>query len=271
LLGLQDDYNYPFWGTFNQIRNLGGKVHKGEKSREIVFSEYVIRNKQSRRKITFEDYKKLSKREQDYYTMFRLLKIHRVFNIDQTEDINLNSLGIDQKINDSISECEDLLNSYKDKPSFHFRNSQPCYIPSLDKIQMPDINAYESNAEFYGTLFHELVHSVGHPKRLNREGLKSNASFGSKTYSFEELIAEIGACFLRTKCGIESKSIDNSVAYINSWIKVLENDNTFIFKAASEAQKAFNFILNKEALLSLFTSRGKTYCNKYWLHISKMT
>jgi len=78
--------------------------------------------------------------------------------------------------------------------------------------------------------------------------LKSNASFGSKNCSFEELIAEIGACFLRTKCGIESKFLDNSVAYINSWIKVLENDKTFIVKAASEAQKAFNFILNKEAL-----------------------
>ena len=247
LLGLQDEYNYSLWGTFNQIRKLGGKVRKGERSTEIVFSEFVIRNKKSKRKITFEEYKKLSKAEQENYIMFRLLKIHRVFNIDQTEDIDLNSLGIDQKINDPISACEDLLHRFKDKPSIHFRNSQPCYIPSLDKIQMPDLNAYESNAEFYGTLFHEIVHSAGHPKRLNREGLKSNASFGSKTYSFEELIAEIGACFLRTKCGIESNSLDNSVAYINSWIKVLENDNTFIFKAASEAQKAFNFILNKEA------------------------
>jgi antirestriction protein ArdC len=78
--------------------------------------------------------------------------------------------------------------------------------------------------------------------------LKSNASFGSKTYSFEELIAEIGACFLRAKCGIEIKSLDNSVAYINSWIKVLEHDKTFIFKAASETQKAFIYILNKKAL-----------------------
>ena len=160
LLGLQDEYNYALWGTFNSIRKLGGKVRKGEKSTEIVFSEFVIRNKGSKRKITFEEYKKLSKGEQDYYTFFRLLKIHRVFNIAQTEDINLNSLGIDQKINDPISECEDLLNSFKDKPSFHFRNSQPCYIPSLGKLQMPDINAYESNAEFYGTLFHELVHNA---------------------------------------------------------------------------------------------------------------
>lgn len=243
LLGLQEEYNYPFWGTFNQIRKIGGKVCKGEKSTEIVFSEFVIRNKQSKRKITLEEYKKLSKSEQDNYTMFRLLKIHHVFNIDQTEDIDLT----DQSVNDPISACEDLLHSFKEKPSIHFRNSQPCYIPSLDKIQMPDINAYESNSEFYGTLFHELVHSTGHPKRLNREGLKSNASFGSKTYSFEELIAEIGACFLRTKCGIESNSLDNSVAYINSWIKVLEHDKTFIFKAASDAQKAYKYILSKEA------------------------
>ena len=158
LLGLQDEYNYPLWATFNQIRNLGGKVRKGEKSTEIVFSEFVIRNKQSKRKITFEEYKKLSKAEQESYTMFRLLKIHRVFNVDQTEDIDLISLGIDQNTNDPISACEGLLNNFKNKPSIHFGNSQPCYIPSLDKIQMPDINAYESNAEFYGTLFHELIY-----------------------------------------------------------------------------------------------------------------
>lgn len=247
LLGLQDEYKYSLWGTFNQIRKLGGKVSKGEKSTEIVFSDFVIRNKQSKRKITLEEYKKLSKSEQENYSLFRLLKIHRVFNIDQTVDINLTSFGIDQKINDPISECECLLHNFKNKPSVHYRNSQPCYIPSLDKIQMPDINAYDSNAAFYGTLFHELVHSTGHPKRLNRDGLKGFASFGPKNYSFEELIAEIGSCFLRTKCGIETNSSDNSVAYIDSWIKVFEHDRTFIFKASSDAQRAFNYILNKEA------------------------
>ena len=96
-----------------------------------------------------------------------------MFNIDQNEGIDLNSFGIDQEINDPISECENLLHSFKGQPSIHYKDSQPCYIPSPDKIQMPDINAYESNAEFYGTLFHEIVHSVGHPKRLNREGLKA--------------------------------------------------------------------------------------------------
>jgi antirestriction protein ArdC len=158
LLGLQEEYNQALWGTFNQISKLGGKVRKGEKSTEIVFSDFFIRNKYSKRKITFEEYEKLSKEEKEDYTVLRLLKIHRVFNIDQTENIDLNSLGMDQKPNDPIAKCEDLLHNFKDKPSIHLIHSQPCYIPSLDKIQMPGINAYESNAEFYGTLFHELVY-----------------------------------------------------------------------------------------------------------------
>jgi antirestriction protein ArdC len=71
LLGLQEQYNYAFWGTFNQISQLGGKVRKGEKSTEIVFSEFIIRNKQSKRRIIFEEYKQLSKAEQENYIMLQ--------------------------------------------------------------------------------------------------------------------------------------------------------------------------------------------------------
>ena len=104
---------------------------------------------------------------------------------------------------------------------------------------------YNDIMEFYSTLFHEMVHSTGHKDRLGRldTGVKL-ASFGSEDYSKEELIAEIGSAFLMNYIGIEtSKTFKNSAAYIQSWLKVLRNDNKFIVSASSKAEKAMKYIL----------------------------
>ena len=70
--------------------------------------------------------------------------------------------------------------------------------------------------------------------------------FGSETYSKEELTAEIGAAFLCTKTKISNqKTLTNSKAYIQSWIKVLEKNPKWILSASSKAQKAAEFILGE--------------------------
>ena len=108
---------------------------------------------------------------------------------------------------------------------------------------MPRPEAFESSEEHYSTLFHELVHSTGHPCRLDRRTIKDIAPFGSANYSREELIAEMGAAFLCGTAGIGNVTIENSAAYIKGWLKVLENDNKMVVLAASQAQKAAEFIL----------------------------
>ena len=96
--------------------------------------------------------------------------------------------------------------------------------------------------DYYNTMFHELVHSTGHRNRLNREGVTNVVQFGSERYSKEELVAEIGAAMLCGIAEIENKTIDNSVSYIQSWLRALKNDSTLIVTASQQAQKASDYV-----------------------------
>ena len=114
------------------------------------------------------------------------------------------------------------------------------YSPISDKISTPLRSQFNSEEDFYSTLFHELVHSTGHASRLDR--LKSTM-FGSEEYSKEELVAEIGASFLCNMVGIAPKVEENSIAYISGWLSKLRNDKRLIISASGMAQKAVDFII----------------------------
>ena len=92
-----------------------------------------------------------------------------------------------------------------------------------------------------------MTHSTGHKVRLDREDVKDCMYFGSENYSKEELCAELGSAFLINHLGIETEgTFQNSASYIESWLKVLKNDNKFIVSASSKAEKAVNYILGIE-------------------------
>jgi len=97
--------------------------------------------------------------------------------------------------------------------------------------------------EYYSTLFHELTHATGHESRLKRLDTDRLAAFGSKDYSQEELVAEMGSAFLCGHCGIAERIIDNSAAYIQGWLRRLRNDKRLVVFAAAQAQKAADFVL----------------------------
>src|SRR2546427_8482506 len=111
---------------------------------------------------------------------------------------------------------------------------------------MPSRNAFTLAEEYYSTLFHELTHSTGHPSRIGREGIEKLNTFGSESYSKEELVAEMGAAMLAGVAGIERRTIANSAAYLKSWIDVLKGDSRIAVFAASAAQKAADYILGSE-------------------------
>jgi antirestriction protein ArdC len=131
------------------------------------------------------------------------------------------------------------------------RKAKPCYIPSTDEVEMPGRDTFRAEWRFFKTLFHELAHSTGHQSRLARKTLLENkgmASFGTeaKTYFQEELVAEMTAAFLGAHAGIIEDDFENSAAYLKSWLDVLKvsNHKKWLVQAASEAQKAANYILN---------------------------
>ena len=121
------------------------------------------------------------------------------------------------------------------------------YSKVLDSVQMPERTSFDSVEEYYSTLFHELTHSTGHPTRLNRSTLTYFERFGDHNYSREELVAEMGAAFLAGYCGIESRTINNSAAYLANWLVTLKNDPRMVLVAASQAQKAADLILNQHS------------------------
>jgi antirestriction protein ArdC len=147
---------------------------------------------------------------------------------------------------DPIGACEELIECWEDSPQIELDRNQACYIPFLDKVQMPNPRTFFKDEEYYSVLFHELTHSTGHHSRLNRHEKFSDLQFASHDYSQEEMVAEMGAAYLCGICGIENNTIDNSAAYIQGWLRKLKSDNKFVIQAASYAQRAVDYILEHQ-------------------------
>lgn len=231
LLGL-NDFKSPYWLTWKQIQTLGATVKKGEKSSIIVYysmTEYENAFIFSDGRDNITDNVKIP-----------FLKYYRVWNWEQTDLIPEKKITSDNK---RLFTCDTVFDNLPVKPVIE-RGDYPCYQPKSDTIFIQDISFFKSSEDYYSTLYHETTHWTGHESRLNREGLKKSA-FGSECYSKEELVAEMGASFLCGLTGIQQKTIDNSVSYIQSWLSVLKNDKTFVISASAQAQKAVDYILGK--------------------------
>jgi antirestriction protein ArdC len=108
---------------------------------------------------------------------------------------------------------------------------------------MPDLAAFDSAPAYYATACHELGHSTGHARRLDRRGIASDIQFGSKKYAREELVAEIASAFLCAEAGISPATIDNAASYIDTWRRAITRDPSLVVIAAQQAQKAADWIL----------------------------
>lgn len=223
------------YASFKQWQELGGHIRKGEKSEIVVFWKmYPIKEKQ-------DDGTEIIK-------TIPLLKYINVFHISQVDGVE----PLKQKVTHDIKpidKAEKILNDYWNRENItieHVKGDKAFYSPMFDKIQLPLFEQFKSSEEYYSTATHESVHSTMKTSRCNRQEDRKGkvVSFGSEEYSKEELVAEIGSAQLMNMVGIETtKSFRNSTAYIQSWLKVLRNDNKFIVSASSKAEKAVNYIL----------------------------
>ena len=223
-------YTSPYWCTYKQAAEQKGQVRKGENGTPCIFWKIGDREVNGKKEKSF------------------LLRYYTVFNVAQCDGIVLPPEAQAEDIN-PIQACESLVKLYKDIPPVDHGKTQAFYAPTFDRIGMPHMSSFHGAEEYYSTLFHELVHSTGHKDRLNREGITNPIQFGSHDYSFEELVAECGSAFLCGKTGIETKTLDNSVAYIQGWLKKLKSEPRWIVEAAAKASKAADYIqgIKKEA------------------------
>lgn len=220
------------YATFKQWTDMGGKIKKGEKSEIVVF--WKIQNVEDIKEDGTKDIKQIP-----------LLRYFNVFHISQVEGVEPKEINFSEV--KSIDNAEDILNGYVQRENIklkHTASNEAYYSPIFDLIHLPLKEQFTDIEEYYSTAFHEATHSTGHKDRLNRLDSSKKASFGSETYSKEELIAEIGSSLILNILGIEtSKTFKNSAAYVQSWIKVLKNDVRFIVSASSKAEKAVNYIM----------------------------
>ena len=218
------------YATFLQIQKAGGRVKKGEKGYIVVlWKPFEVEEENEEGEIV-----KKKRFFLKYYTVFEI----------NTQCEGLESRRPGQRFDhDPIEAAEGIVAGYKDAPKIQFAPGSAFYRPSVDLISVPPLADYPKAEEYYSTLFHEMVHSTGHKSRLNREGIVNSDGFGNEKYSFEELVAELGAAYLCAESGIDNSTIENSAAYIAGWLKKLRKDKTMIVRAASQAQKAADYIL----------------------------
>ena len=218
--------------TFKQLNEIGGKVKKGEKGHMVVFWNVVEKDQNG-----------IQAGENNSSQKKTILRYYIVFNVSQCENIPEKYLTSKEREEKEILSCESVVQNMPQCPVIKFKEQKAYYHPKEDYVNMPKKKSFKSDASYYCTLFHELVHSTGHESRLNRDSLVKNARFGDETYSLEELVAEIGTCYLQSFTGIASE-FEQSSAYIQGWLKRLKNDRRFIFIASHQSQKAIDFILN---------------------------
>ena len=227
-------YASPYFATFNQISKLGGRVRAGQRGAMVVY--YRVGEEKLNPKTG-----KLSKPI--------LLRYSTVFNVvGQCESELAEKLGIanPSEVVADLPAADRIIAEMQNPPRF-VQDGRAWYRSADDTVGLPDRQAFVSGEAFASVRFHEVIHSTGIPSRLNRFALDGcDHRFGSESYSAEELVAELGACFLCGECGI-APTIPQSAAYCKSWIERLKGDSRLIVSAASKASKAADFILGKAA------------------------
>lgn len=192
--------------------------------------------------------------------MIPLLRYHRVYHVSQIAGAE--HLEDHEEHEDETGEPEDpielstvdfaeqIIRKYQARESLSIdvmRTNKACYCASTDRIVVPELTQYNDIAEYYSTLFHEIVHSSGSEKRLKRPSICGvDRRERSKAYALEELIAEIGSAILVSTANLDNeKAFQNSAAYIDLWRRKLSDDPKLIVSASGKAEKAVRWILGE--------------------------
>jgi antirestriction protein ArdC len=220
----KNGYAVSRWLTFKQAKAKGGTVRKGEKGTQVIFWRFLEReNKASGEK-----------------EKFPMCRTYTVFNVAQCDGLPADYYTV--KEIPVVTEQNDEIESFIAATGADIAHGgdRACYTPSLDKITMPEKGQFSDMGAYYATMLHELCHWTGNENRCKR---MLGERFGKESYAAEELVAEIGSAYLCSEFGVQGRL--QHAAYVQNWLTILRNDKHAIFKAASLAQEAFDYLMDK--------------------------
>jgi antirestriction protein ArdC len=229
-----------YW-TFKQIQEAGYRLKRGSSSHKIVFWSFLEVRDRNRRNVNYEN-------QDDRFKLIPYLKYYNVFHESDIEGLPVNEptdaeeeKRIGQNM-ESIEEAEAIIMNYLSANpdiSMVTADRTPCFSPARNLISMPQKSQFDSLFDFYGTAFHEIIHSTA--RKVKREVQR-----GREGYAREELVAEIGSAFLCGYAGIrEEDVIKNNAAYCANWLTALKDNIKNLVWASSRAEKAANYVVNK--------------------------
>ena len=234
------------WGTYNQIREAGGQVRKGEKGTQVLF--FTDRNSR-----VAKDEKGQTMKNKEGKTIYEeqkretpICKQYTVFNVEQAEGLELKPReGQVRPEWDSHRDAEKVI-AASGPTVEHVAGDRAVYLVSQDKIVLPEPGQFPNRNGYYQTALHECGHATGHPDRMDRESLKEGVAngFGSPEYAREELRAEISAMMTGESVGV-GHDPKRGAAYVENWVKVLEKDPHEIHRASRDAQKMTDYLMER--------------------------
>jgi antirestriction protein ArdC len=220
----------PIWMTFKQAAELGGHVRKGETGTTVVYASRFTRTETDGNGDNVE-------------RDIPFLKAYTVFCVDQID-------GLPEHYYSRPSAAPVVVEQNAAADVF-FTNTgalvrhggaQAFYAPSTDHIQMPPIESFRDAASYVAVRAHETVHWTAPAHRVNRDLSRYHKDRSERAR--EELIAELGSCFLCADLGIvpELEPRPDHASYLVSWLEVISNEKRFIFAAAAHAQRAVAYL-----------------------------
>lgn len=228
--GMARGFASPMWMTFRQAFELGAHVRKGESGSMVVYASRFTKTENDGRG---------GEVERD----IPFLKTYTVFNVDQIEGLPERYQRRPEPASDPIERIEHADRFFANTGAvIRHGGSKAFYSPSTDDIQMPPIESFRDAASYYAVLGHESTHWVGASHRVNRDLSRYHKDMSERAR--EELVADIGACFLCADLGIvpELEPRPDHASYVASWLKLLEGDRRAIFQAAAHAQRAVSYL-----------------------------
>jgi antirestriction protein ArdC len=223
---IEGGYPNQDWLTFRQALAAGGCVRKGERGQTIFYADKFVPKDEQGQVVGDEP------------RAIPFLKRFTVFNAAQCDGLpeRLTAAPAPLPEREQHWQAEALIAATG--ADFRIGGGQAFYSPTLDFVQVPPQPAFAQQIDYYRTALHELGHWTGHESRLDRD---QSGGFGSAAYAREELCAEMASAFLCAALGIVPTV--RHADYLGNWLTVLRADNRAIFKAASQASKAADYLL----------------------------